>query len=148
MFRFLGSIVALLIGATQVASPAMAQEFPKKQPIKIIVTVPPGGGSDVLARVTADALQRRLGQSVIVENKPGASSTIGVDFVARAPADGYTLLFVGAEFAVVPAVRKKLPYRFEDLTYLVQPFTVAPVIIGSPKYQPSSLPDLLADMKA
>jgi tripartite-type tricarboxylate transporter receptor subunit TctC len=148
MFRIFCSIVVLLIGAMQFAHPAVAQEFPKKQPIKIVVTVPPGGGSDVLARITAEGLQRRLGQAVIVENKPGASSTIGVDFVSKAPADGYTLLFVGAEFAVVPAVRKKLPYRFEELTYLVRPFSVAPVIIGSPKYGPSTLQELLADMKA
>lgn len=148
MFKLSGFAAALLIGATQVAPFAMAQEYPKKQPIKMIVTVPPGGTSDILARATADALHRRLGQVVIVENKPGASSTIGVDFVARAPADGYTLLFVGPEFAVVPAVRTKLPYKFESLTYLVRPFLVAPVLLASPKYLPSSLQELLADMKA
>lgn len=104
MFRFYGFVGVLLVGAGLLVTPVMAQEYPKRQPIKIVVTVPPGGASDVLARITAAALQRHLGQTVIVENKSGASSTIGVDFVAKAPADGYTLLFVGAEFAVVPAV--------------------------------------------
>lgn len=148
MLKFFSMAGALLLGAAQMATPAVAQEYPHKQPIKIVVTVPPGAGTDMLARVTAEVLQHRLGQAVIVENRPGASSVIGVDYARRAPADGYTLLFVGPEFTIVPATRKKMPYKLEDFTYLVRPFSVAPVIVGSPKYAPSSLPELLADMKA
>src|ERR1700752_1351632 len=124
MFKNLGLIAASLIGAMQLAGPAMAQDFPKKQPLRIVVPVPPGGGTDMMARITAEFLQRRLGQTVIVENKPGASSTIGADFVARAPADGYTILFGGSEFAVVPAVRS-VPYKFDDFTYLTRGFTLS-----------------------
>ena len=147
MFKSLQLIVASLIGATQFAIPGMAQDFPTKQPIKIIVPVPVGGGTDALARITAEFLQRRLGQSVVVDNKPGASSTIGSEFVSRSPADGYTLLFTGAEFAVVPAVRS-VPYKFDDFTYLVRGFTVSPVLIASPKYPASTLQELIANMKA
>ena len=140
-------IGASLIGALQIAMPAVAQEFPKKQPIKIVVPVPPGGATDSLARITADFLSRRIGQTVIVDNKPGASSTIGADAVARAPADGYTIFFGGGEFAVVPAVRK-VPYTFDDFTYLVRAFNVPTVMLASPKYAPSSIQEMLADMKA
>ena len=148
MLRLPALCLALVIGAMHFASPAAAQDFPKKQPIKIVVPVPPGGGTDVLARITAEYLQRRLGQTVIVENKPGASSTIGADLVARSPADGYTLLFVGPEFAAVPAVRPTMPYKFDELTYLIRGFTVAPMLIGSPKFAASSVPELIAQMKA
>jgi len=148
MFKCFAGATALLMATVQFVAPAIAQEFPQKQPIKIIVAVPPGAGTDIIARVTADFLQRRLGQTVVVENRPGASSTIGIHAAARAPADGYTLLLVSPEFAIVPAVRKNLPYDIKDFTYLIRPFSSAPVIIGGPKYAPSSLPELLADMKA
>jgi tripartite-type tricarboxylate transporter receptor subunit TctC len=144
--QFIISLGAALIGATA-ALPSIAQEFPKKQPIKIVVPVNPGGATDALARVTADFLGRRLGQSVVVENKPGASSTIGADYVARSAPDGYTLFFVGTEFAVVPAVRK-VPYKFEDMTYLIRGFTVSPLLYGSPHFAVNTVPELVAHMKA
>jgi tripartite-type tricarboxylate transporter receptor subunit TctC len=137
----------VLISATQSLSPAMAQDFPTKQPIKIVVPVPPGGGTDGIARVTAAFLQRRLGQSVIVDNKPGASSTIGADFVYKAPADGYTILLTGAEFAVVPAVRN-VPYKMDQFTYLIRGYTVQPMLFLSPKSPLSTFPEFLAEMKA
>jgi tripartite-type tricarboxylate transporter receptor subunit TctC len=138
---------SLLIGGGVISLPAFAQDFPKKQPIKIVVPVPPGGATDVLARITAEFLQRRIGQTVIVENRPGAGSTIGADLVAKSPADGYTLLFGGSEFAVVPAVRK-VPYKLDDFTYLVRAFTISPLILASPKYPPSSTKEMVADMTA
>lgn len=146
MRKFLMYVGATLIGASA-ALPSFAQEFPKKQPIKIVVGVNPGGATDALARVTAEFLGRRLGQSVVVENKPGASSTIGADYVARSAPDGYTLFFVGTEFSVVPAVRK-LPYKFEDMTYLIRGFTVSPLLYGSPHFPVNSVPELVAHMKA
>jgi tripartite-type tricarboxylate transporter receptor subunit TctC len=68
--------------------------------------------------------------------------------VAKAPADGYTILFVGPEFSVVPAVRKNLPYNYNDFTYLVRPFTRPAVLVASPKYPATNLQALIADMKA
>jgi tripartite-type tricarboxylate transporter receptor subunit TctC len=119
----------------------MAQDFPKKGPIRIIVPVPPGGSTDVLARITAEALQRRLGQIVIVENKPGASSTIGTDLVARSPADGYTILFGGAEFAGVPTVGSCLRVRRHRVS--PRAFTVSPVLVASPKYSATTIQNWL-----
>jgi len=136
---------ALLIAA---AMPAIAQEFPKKQPIKFIAAVNAGGGTDLLARITAEYLQRRLGQVVLVENRPGASGAIGADHVAKAPADGYTLLFTAGELAVLPAVRSNLPYKFDNFTYLIRGFTVQPLIIGSAKRPVSSAAELVTYMKA
>lgn len=133
--------------AMQFALPAAAQEFPTKQPIRIVVPVPPGGGTDILARITADSLRRRLGQTVVVENKPGASSTIGADFVAKAPGDGYTLLFTGGEFGVVPAVRP-VPYKYDDFTFLVRAFVTPPLLIASPKYSANTVHALISQMKA
>lgn len=149
MKRPMKSLLGLLATACVLAvTPAMAQDFPRKQPIKIVVPVPPGGGTDILARVTAEFLQRRLGQSVVVENRPGASGVIGGDFVAKAPADGYTLLFQGGEYALVPAVRKEMPFRFDEMTYLVRPFVYPTVVWGSPKLAVNTTQELVAYMKA
>ena len=110
--------------------------------------VPAGGLTDGLARVTADFLSKRMGQAVVVENKPGAASTIGVDFVAKAPADGYTLLFMGGELPVVPAVRSNLPYKYDELTYLIRGFVVQPLVVVGPTSPFKSTAELVAHMKA
>lgn len=139
---------ALLTGAALSAFPAMAQEFPKKQPIKVVVTSNAGGLTDSLARVTAEFLQQRLGQAVVVENRVGAGGSIGADYVAKASADGYTLLLAGAELAVLPAVRNNLPYKFDEFTFLIRPFTLQPLMMVGPKSPVSSMQELVAYMKA
>src|SRR6266446_3855090 len=89
---------------------AAAQSYPTK-PVRIIVPFPPGGFTDVTARIIAQALTERLGQSFIIENKPGASTLIGAESVAKSPPDGYTLLYAGSStFAVNPVLLKNLPY--------------------------------------
>lgn len=91
--RFLGQGVSLASGTVLPAGWAHAQSAPwPRQPIRIVVTFPPGGASDIVARLIAPALGAQLGQSVIVENRPGAGSTIGAAAVAQARPDGYTLL--------------------------------------------------------
>ena len=128
--------------------PVEAQEYPKKQPIKIVVSASAGGGTDVRARLFAELLQRRMGQAVVVENRPGAGSMIGTDFVAKAAPDGYTLLFTAAEFAVLPAVRDDLPYKFDQFTFLAQVFRFPILMYGGPKLPVSNIPELIAYMKA
>jgi tripartite-type tricarboxylate transporter receptor subunit TctC len=147
MLRKFALAAATLLGL-HFAPSAVAQEFPGKQPIRIVVPVTAGGTADVMARITAEFLRQRLGQTVLVENRTGGSSTIGIGYVAKAPADGYTILYVGPEFAVVPAVRKNLPYNYNDFTYLVRPFTRPAVLVASPKYPATTLQGLIADMKA
>jgi tripartite-type tricarboxylate transporter receptor subunit TctC len=148
MFRTLTFVGALSLAAMQAVLPASAQDFPKKQPIKIIVAAPPGGGTDVLARITADFLSKEFGQAVVVENKPGAASAIGADFVAKSAPDGYTLHFTASELPVIPAVRSDLPYKFEDFTFLSQVLVARPLMFVSPKVEAKTLPDLIAYMKA
>lgn len=142
------SLGALALGLGLLGSPAKAQQFPTKQPIKIVVGAPAGGLTDALARVTAEFLQRRLSQAVVVENRAGAAGTIAADFTAKAPADGYTVFLAGPEQPIAPAVRPDLPYKFEDFTFLVRPFSAQPLILASPKFAPSTVQELVAHMKA
>ena len=99
----LGAVVA--IGAAH-AQPAA---WPSR-PITLVVTYPPGGGADAMARLIAPKLGEALGQSVIVDNRPGAGGQIGAAFVAKAAADGYTLMLDASSFAVNPSLYPKLPY--------------------------------------
>jgi tripartite-type tricarboxylate transporter receptor subunit TctC len=91
------------------ALPALAQEYPAKQ-VRVVLPFPPGGGSDLIARVVAQKLTASLGQPVIVDNRAGASGNIAGEIVAKAPADGYTLLFGNSSLSISPAVFKKLNY--------------------------------------
>ena len=102
---------ALLATAAAVAAPGtFAQDAWPSRPIRIVVPYPPGGSSDIIARSIQNVLSDALKQSVVVENKPGANGNLGADFVAKGPADGYTLLLcdVGA-LAISPSVYPKLP---------------------------------------
>ncbi|WP_167670687.1 Bug family tripartite tricarboxylate transporter substrate binding protein [Allopusillimonas ginsengisoli] len=83
-----------------------------ERPIKIVVPYPPGGPTDFLARLAADGMQSEIGQSFVVENRPGASAIIGTSAVARAPADGYTLLLTPAALSINAAMRNDLPFNF------------------------------------
>jgi tripartite-type tricarboxylate transporter receptor subunit TctC len=108
-FVMRASAIALLsIGI--VATPALAQDFPTR-PVTIVVAQPPGGGTDIIARIMADQLSRKLGQPFIVENRPGAGTVVGSVSVANATPDGYTLLMgLTANMAVNPSLFANLPY--------------------------------------
>ena len=116
--RALAAAAILALGAT--ALPASAQVWPDK-PIKIVVGFAPGGFTDVLARLLGQKLTERLGQSVIVENKPGAAGTLGADQVAKARPDGYTLLLAHSNSnSVAPSLYPKLPYDvLKDFTPII-----------------------------
>ncbi len=113
LFRLAGAALALSLAACGNSpsgeSAAQAAAYPS-QPITVIVTFPPGGGTDLLARRIGTSLQSRLGQPVVVENRPGASGNIGARAVAEAPPDGYTLLMVNSSFAINPAVYRDLGF--------------------------------------
>ncbi|MDP3135568.1 MAG: tripartite tricarboxylate transporter substrate binding protein [Burkholderiaceae bacterium] len=94
-----------------VAGAALAQDAWPSRPLKLVVPTAAGGANDVVARILAEALQAELRQPVVVENRVGASGTIGAAFVAKAPADGYTLLFgTGSTHVIAPAMMKGVPY--------------------------------------
>jgi len=93
-------------------APACADNAWPAKAIRLVVPFPPGGGTDLVARALGQKLSERLGQPVVIDNKPGASTIIGTDAVAKAPPDGYTLLLSGStSYSVNPALRAKLPYE-------------------------------------
>ncbi len=105
--------VAIVLGVACIAGPrhdVKAQAYPAK-PIRLVIPYSPGGGNDVIARPIAAKLAERLGQAVVVENKPGAQAIIGVEYVAKSAPDGYTLLVApSGPMTINPAIYKKLPY--------------------------------------
>jgi tripartite-type tricarboxylate transporter receptor subunit TctC len=108
--RALTSIaIATLVGAYAAATPAQAQS----RPIRLVVPLAPGGTNDTLARIVSERMGERLGQPVVVDNRPGANAQIGSAIVARATPDGNTLLMIGAGHATNPSLIKQLPYDTE-----------------------------------
>ena len=104
-------MVALAAITTAVGSPfAMAQAAYPSKPITLVVTYPPGGGADAMARLIGPKMGEALGQSVVIENKPGAGGQIGAAAVAKAAPDGYTLMLDASSFSVNPSLYPKLPY--------------------------------------
>ena len=112
----------LVLICAAIAAPALAQSFPSKA-VRFIVPFAPGGQSDVVARTVGQKLAERWGQPVLIENKPGAATTLGADFVAKAPADGHTLLLAPAPFVITQYAYPTLPYDsrrdFTPVTLLV-----------------------------
>ena len=134
-----------LFVSAQAQTQAQAQVFPNK-PLKIVVGFPPGGGSDLMARIVAEKMSVMLKQPVIVDNKPGAGSTIAATFVSRAAPDGYTILFgQAANIGVAPAIMNTLTYDslkdFAPITRLVS----APLVLVGPADLPAKdLKELIA----
>ncbi|HYC36199.1 MAG TPA: tripartite tricarboxylate transporter substrate binding protein [Usitatibacter sp.] len=129
---------AALVGAGDVLA-----QYPGK-PIKLIVGFPPGGGSDAAARLTAAALGEKLGQPVVVENKAGANTIVATQYVQGQPADGYTLLFVSASFAINPALYK-LPYDPQKDFVPVTLVATVPLLLITPTGLPvKSVAELVA----
>jgi tripartite-type tricarboxylate transporter receptor subunit TctC len=130
------------------ASPALAQAWPK-QPITLIVPFPAGGTTDVLARALADKLTPALGQTVIVESKPGAGATLGADYVAKAKPDGYTLLVGAVHHTIASSVYKKLAYDFQkDLMPITTIAIVPNVLVVKADSPAKNVAELVALLKA
>jgi tripartite-type tricarboxylate transporter receptor subunit TctC len=102
-------IACLLVTAFALGGPAFAQSYPAK-PVRFVVGFPPGGGTDIMARLLAAKLPEFLGQPIVVENRPGAATNIAMEHVARSAPDGYTVLVTTATMAMNPSFYKKLPF--------------------------------------
>ncbi len=140
--------ISMAAVAAAVVIPAAAQNYPVK-PVKMIVPYAPGGGVDILGRITAARLSERLGTQVVVENRGGAGTVIGTDAVAKAPADGYTLLFGNPALSANPALNDKLPY--DTLKNLMPVCMVAAsfnVLVVHPSLPVKSVRELVAMAKA
>ena len=148
--RYLAGGALVCVALALAAPPVVAQPVYPAKPVRIVVPYAPGGANDVIGRIVADELTRRLGQTVLVENRPGASTAIGAEFVAKSPPDGYTLLGSSlTTFALLPNIRAKLPYDalrdFEPVSLLaLQPFALA----VHPSLPATSVKQLIALAKA
>jgi tripartite-type tricarboxylate transporter receptor subunit TctC len=136
-----GLIFAL---SAAIVSPVAADTYPSRA-VKIVAAIPPGSANDVIARLIATQLSARDGAQFVVENMPGAGGTIGTGAVARAPADGYTLLMINQDFVIQPLVKSKVPYdpakSFDPISLAAQ----APeVILVHPSLPANSLKELIA----
>ena len=127
---------------------AWAQAYPSR-PVRIVVGFPAGGATDIMARLMAEWLTARLGQQFIVENKPGASGNIGTETVAKAPADGYTLLQVVTPHAINAALYSNLSFDFiRDIAPVIYLARLAYVVVVNPSVPATTLPELIAYAKA
>jgi len=127
---------------------ALAQNYPDK-PVRVIVPFAAGGNADVLARILSEALTRRLGQTFIVDNRPGGSNIIGTQFVARSNPDGYTLLIVSNSHTVNPTVfGEKLPYdTIKDFAGVAKIATTPMVLTAYPGFGVKNVQELIAKAK-
>ncbi|CAM3668123.1 ABC transporter substrate-binding protein [Bordetella sputigena] len=144
-------VLAIAAALAAVPPPASAADSYPSQPIRLIVPFSPGGAVDVYARIIAPALGKELGQSIVVDNRPGASGIIGTEAVARAPADGYTLL-VGniATFAINPVIYKNNPFDpLKQLAPITKTVVVNYVLVVNPAKVPArTAADLISYAKA
>ena len=122
--------------------------YPNK-PIKLVVPYPPGGPTDIVARVVAQKLSEQLGQSIIIDNRPGAGANLGAEAVARSPADGYTLMVATTAHAINPALFSKLNYSITKDFAPISQLTAGPlVIVATPNLAANNEKDMIALAKA
>jgi tripartite-type tricarboxylate transporter receptor subunit TctC len=143
------SRVTLLIAMVfSIVPQAHAQSYPRS-PLKIVVPFPPGGGTDLLARLLGQKLNENWGQPVVTDNRAGANGTIGAAIVAKSSPDGYTLLLVPSGFAVNPSMYRKLPYSTEkDFAPITQLAASPLLVLVHPSLPAMSIKELIALAKA
>lgn len=136
---------ALAVGAALVlaSGPGLA-EFPER-PIRLLIPFPPGGGTDIIARLVAQKASEKLGQQVLVENRAGASGVIASELTANAPADGYTLLMTTTNHSSNPALIKSLPYdSVNDFTMISLVADASGLLVAHPSVKFSTFPEFIA----
>ena len=140
-------ILLMLLSALCLANFAWAA-YPDR-PIRLIVSYPPGGGTDVTARQIVPMLSERLGKQVVIDNRSGAGSTLGTNIVARATPDGYTLLMSDTTFGIVPGLYPKLPYdALRDFAPVTQITSVPVALVVHPSVAANSVKELVALARA
>lgn len=139
--------LGIVLATVGIAATANAENYPDK-PVKLVVPFPPGGGTDIVARALAQQLTADLKQTVIVENRSGASGNIGAASVARAKADGYTLMMTAAPFAIAPALFKELSFHpVKDFTAITEIATVPLLIVTRADSPLDTIADLIEAAK-
>jgi tripartite-type tricarboxylate transporter receptor subunit TctC len=146
--RHLIACVTVGLAAIGFTSIAVAQNYPR-QPVTIVVPYPPGGTNDIVARLLGKKLSEQLGQPFIIENKAGASGTMGATSVARAPADGHTLLLITTGHTIHPSLYQQLPYDIKSSLQPITKLTSGPMLVMvNPQLPVKNLADLIALAKA
>ncbi len=142
-----GTWLVAALAAAAFATAAQGQGYPDR-PIRVVVPFPPGNASDLATRTIAEPLSKRLGQPVVVDNRPGAAGTIGADQVAKAKPDGYTLLGTSSAFSVTPSVYRKLPYDAERDLLPVAPigWTVM-MLVATTSFPANNVQELVASSR-
>ena len=144
-FLHLAAGAAALPAASRIAQ---AQAYPSR-PVRIIVGFPPGGATDIQARLMGQWLSDRLGQQFIIENRPGASGNIGTEAVVRSPADGYTLLQIVTPNAISAALYSNLPFDFlRDIAPVICVARLAYVVVVNPSVPVATIPEFITYAKA
>lgn len=147
MLKILTTAIGALLMA-QAASPALAQDWPSR-PIRMVVPFTAGGSTDLTARVMAENLRPVLGQTVVIDNRPGAAGTIAGDTVAKAAPNGYTFLVASATLLANQSIYKNLPYDFmADLAPITQTHSSTNVLVINPKVPVNTLPEFIAYVKS
>lgn len=142
-------VLASILAATTAVfvQPAQPATYPER-PVKLVVPSSPGGGADALARLVGERLTRALGQTVLVENKGGGGGNIATEAVAKAPADGYTLLLTGNNHTINVSLFAKPPYKLDDFTPIIELVRIPSVFVSATNAPFSSLAELLTQAKA
>src|SRR4051812_10040424 len=134
----------LLIALVLVAGMASAQKYPDR-PIKVIVPYPPGGGTDVVARILSEPLAAELGQPIIIDNRGGAAGNVGTEVAARAPADGYNLLLTLSSHTINPKLYDKLPFDAEkDFVPISLAAYIPQILVVHPSVPANNVQELVA----
>jgi len=141
----LAALAAAVLGGP---GAALAQTNPD-HPIRFVVPYPPGGGTDVIARIVQGKLQAALGQNIVIDNKGGAGGSVGTDIVAKAPADGYTVLFTLNSHTVNPAIYARLPFdTLKDFEPVGTVASLPQILVAHPQFAANSVAELIALAKA
>jgi tripartite-type tricarboxylate transporter receptor subunit TctC len=147
MKKWLSGALVCLSGVS-IAGLAQAQSWPTK-PIKFIVPYPPGGGTDVIARIVQEPLAKELGQQVIIDNRGGAGGSIGSALAAQSASDGYTVLFTLSSHTINPAIYTKLPFDTEkDFSSVVTVASLPQILVANPNFPAKTVKELIEMAKA
>jgi tripartite-type tricarboxylate transporter receptor subunit TctC len=146
--RLASTAAAITLSLTTLQVSAQSADFPNR-PIRMIVPFPAGGPTDILARVVGQKMSEQLGQPILIDNRPGANTSIGASAVAKAPADGYTLLMaIDNTLTMNQFLYSKLPYDPAKDFDAIGKVAVSPLILVTGSKGPASLPELLTRIKA
>jgi tripartite-type tricarboxylate transporter receptor subunit TctC len=142
-------LAGLVFFAGAAVAPALAQEWPTRQPIKVIVTLSPGSATDVLARIAFEQVSKQIGQAIVIENRPGAGQRIGTTAASRAEPDGYTLLVNSSTHTLFSAMFTNLQFDVtRDFVALAPLASIPTVMVTPPSRGWTSLADFVAQAKA